>query len=336
MDLLAGADSAQHLVQRSAAQVSRARDSGRNDRLRNAEHRWGTFERRGVAQVAVMSRISVCFAFCATMLPSLGLACEGGWLKCQEAFSELVTYRAQAIEQAFGDFRAVMPERIVIKFVGPRDEEYKRYARRIAYDIEQEVLVVPKFLTGARFPSPMHATANYWPFYENELYREMFPIVLAVDNALWGAYLQEAAQVKGLTWPHANCGSLDIGRRLPCEMLVHGVAAHLTSIRDPLFNTNRLDRIWPSDFRAFRARVWRRDDNRYLEVQHYGGMMLVKPLIDEFGAPAALVYFAQTPFEMQQDDLHDSAVRYQERARAWLEANRDTKLKRVTVVSTLE
>ena len=158
--------------------------------------------------------------------------------------------------------------------------------------------------------------------------------MLAVDNAIWGAYLQEAARKKGLSWPHENCESADIGRRLPCEMLVEGIAAQLTAIRDPLFNRNRLDRIWPSDFRTFRNRVWRKDDRRYLEVQRYGGLMLVKPLIDRYGAPSALVYFAQTPFEMQEEDLRSSVLRYQERASEWLEANKSTALEGVTVVAT--
>jgi hypothetical protein len=282
-----------------------------------------------------MKRMRTCIGLLSALIPTLGLACEGGWQKCQEQFGELVSYRAEAIERAFGDFKAVMPKTMSIKYVGPRDEEYRRFARRVAYDIAQETLVVPRHLTASRIPNPVRATANYWPFYQNALYRETFPLVLAVDNALWGAYLQEAAQARGLSWPHANCTSMDIGQRLPCEMLLEGIAAHLTAIRNPMFNTNRLDRFWPSDFRAFRDRVWRREDTRYLEVQRYGGLMLVKPLIDEFGAPNALFYFAQTPFEIQNDDLRRSAVRYQERAREWLRKNKDTRLEGVPIVATI-
>jgi hypothetical protein len=281
-----------------------------------------------------MSRIQAWVLVWATLLPALAIACDDGRHKCQEEFGELVSYRAEAIERAFGDFRPVMPKRIAIKYVGPRDAEYDLYSRRVAYDLAQQVLVVPRFLTSSRMPRPVRASANYWPFYQNELYRETFPLVLAVDNALWGAYLQEAAQKRGLSWPHKNCESADIGRRLPCEMLVEGIAAQLTAIRDPLFNMNRLDRIWPSDFQSFRDRVWRKDDRRYLEVQRYGGLMLVKPLIDRYGAPSALVYFAQTPFEMHDDDLRGSALSYQERASEWLEANKSTTLDGVTVVST--
>ena len=282
-----------------------------------------------------MSRITRSILFsAAALLPVLAFACEGGWHKCEEEFGQLVSYRAEAIERAFGDFRPVMPKRIMIKYVKPGDAEYELYSRRVAYDLAQEALVVPRYMTSSRIPNPVRATLNYWPFYQNELYRETFPLVLAVDNALWGAYLQEAAQEKGLTWPHANCSSLDIGRRLPCEMLVEGIAAQLTSLRDPLFNTNRIDRIWPSDFQRFRDRVWRRDDRRYLEVQRYGGLMLVKPLIDRYGAPSALYYFAQTPFEMHDEDLRRSALRYQEGARKWLDAHKSSKLDSVTAVAT--
>lgn len=281
-----------------------------------------------------MLRTRACIVLFAVLLPTLGWTCEGGWKQCEREFGELVSYRAEAIERAFGDFRAIMPERIAIKFVGPRDAEYKLYERRVAYDLAQEVLVVPRFMTASRIPNPVRASANYWPFYQNELYRETFPLVLAVDNALWGAYLQEAAQARGLSWPHPNCASVDIGRRLPCEMLVEGVAAHLTAIRNPMFNENRLDRIWPSDFRSFRDRVWRKEDRRYLEVQRYGGLLLVKPIIDRYGAPNALFYIAQTPFEMQHDDLRRSALRYQERAHEWLEANKNRRLDGLTVVST--
>jgi len=268
-------------------------------------------------------------------LSARALACDAVPLKCQERFGELVAYRAEAIELAFGELLAVLPERMAIKFVGPRDAEYEKYERRIAYDIAQQRLIVPRHMTTKRLPNPVRAAGNYWPFYQNELYRNTFPVVLAIDNALWGAYLQEAAHRKGLSWPHAECASIDIGQRLPCEMLVEGIAAYLTAARNPFFNANRLDRIWPSDFETFRERVWRRNESGYRDVQRYGGLMLVKPLIDEFGAPNALYYFAQTPFALEEENLHLSALRYQERARTWLEANKRPR-GTLTVVSSQE
>jgi hypothetical protein len=264
---------------------------------------------------------------CSVLFPLVGEACDKvDRQRCKDQIGELVSYRTAAIERAFGDFISVMPEKIAIKFVGPADTEYKRYSRKVAYDLAQETLIIPRYLLSARIPKPLRASGSYWPFYQNELYRQTFPIISAVDNALWGAYLQEAAQVRGLSWPHANCGSVDLGERLPCEMLVEGISEHLTAARTPLFNSNRLDRIWPQDFASFSEQVWRKDDPRYIEVQRYGGWMLVKPLFDEFGIPRVLVYLAQTPFVVEQNDLESSALRYQIRARESLEAEVGNKL----------
>jgi hypothetical protein len=270
------------------------------------------------------------------LVPILGFACEStNRQKCKEQVGELVSYRAEAIERAFGNLLEVLPAKIGVKFVGPRDAEYKKYARRVAYDPSQEMLIVPRQYIAARIPRPLRASAYYWPFYENDLYRETFPLITAVDNALWGAYLQEAAQARGLTWPHANCLSADITTRLPCEMLLAGVAEHLTAVRDPMFNTNRIEQIWPQDFESFRSRVWRRDDPRYMNVTRYGGLMLIKPLIDEFGVPSVLYYIAQTPFEIENDNVKESALSYQEHAREWLEAHQKQHRKETTVTSVV-
>lgn len=260
---------------------------------------------------------------CAALTPLLGQACDQvDRQQCKDDLGDLVTYRTTAMERAFGKFVPVMPEKIQIKFVGPADAEYRRYARQVAYDLAQETMIIPRHLLSTRMPKPLRASSSYWPFYQNELYRETFPVILAVDNALWGAYLQEAAQDRGLTWPHASCGSVELAERLPCEMLVEGVAAHLTAGRAPMFNVNRLDRIFPQDFAAFKQRVWRKDDSRYIDVQRYGGWMLLKPLFDEFGVPSALFYIAQTPFQLVGNDMHVSALHYQERAREWLAADK--------------
>jgi hypothetical protein len=260
---------------------------------------------------------------CAALAPGLSQACDQiDRQQCKENLGELVTYRAVAMQRAFGEFMPVMPEKMQVKFVGPNDAEYRRFARQVAYDLAQETMIIPRHLLSTRMPKPLRASSSYWPFYQNELYRETFPVILAVDNALWGAYLQEAAQDRGLTWPHASCGSVQLAERLPCEMLVEGVAAHLTAGRTPMFNVNRVDRIWPQDFAAFSQRVWRKDDSRYIDVQRYGGWMLLKPLFDEFGVPRALYYIAQTPFELVDNDMSASALSYQERAREWLETDK--------------
>jgi hypothetical protein len=78
---------------------------------------------------------------------------------------------------------------------------------------------------------------------------------------------------------------------------------------------NRVDQIWPEDFSDFRKRVWR-TDQEYQDVQRYGGIMLIKPLIEEFGVPRTLAYVAQTPFRVDDNNnLREAAQRYQERAR---------------------
>ncbi|MET0987760.1 MAG: hypothetical protein ABW034_20375 [Steroidobacteraceae bacterium] len=63
-----------------------------------------------------------------------------------------------------------------------------------------------------------------------------------------------------------------------------------------LFNENRLDLIWPEDFTEFQRTVWLQDP-QYADVRRYGGILLVKPLIAQFGVPRALAYVAQTPLK---------------------------------------
>jgi hypothetical protein len=54
-------------------------------------------------------------------------------------------------------------------------------------------------------------------------------------------------------------------------------------------------------------------------VQRYGGILLIGPLIDQFGVPKALAYIAQTPFHVEDNNMRLSAQRYQERARKVLD-----------------
>jgi hypothetical protein len=54
-------------------------------------------------------------------------------------------------------------------------------------------------------------------------------------------------------------------------------------------------------------------------VQRYGGILLIGPLIDQFGVPRALAYIAQTPFLIEDNNLRLSAQRYQEKARQTLD-----------------
>jgi hypothetical protein len=257
----------------------------------------------------------VWIALVGILLPILGLACESSDRReCKKQFKELIAFRAQAMDTAFGDLLGMLPAELTVKFVTTKDPEYLLFGGREGYDQKHRTLVFPRRVLGAKTPNPLRWAAYYWPVYQNEQYRLQFPVIEAIDNVLWFAYLQEAATSHGLQWPHRECGAVDVGRRLPCEMLVKGIAEHVKSVRSPMFNSNRLDRIWPEDFTEFRKRVWR-TDQEYLEVQRYGGIMLIKPLIDEFGVPRTLAYLAQTPFKVEENNLRVAALRYQQHAR---------------------
>lgn len=249
------------------------------------------------------------------LLPLLGLAREGSDRReYKKQFKELISLRAQAMDTAFGDLLGMLPAELQVRFVTAQDPQYLLFGGREGYDQRHRTLVFPRRVLGAKMPSPLRWAAYYWPIYQNEQYRLQFPVVEAIDNVLWLAYLQEAAAARGQQWPHRECGAVDVGKRLPCEMLAKGIAEYVKSARAPLFNSNRVDRIWPEDFTKFRKRVWR-TDQEYQQVQRYGGILLIKPLIDEFGVPRALAYLAQTPFEVEEDSLRVAALRYQQHAR---------------------
>ena len=132
-----------------------------------------------------------------------------------------------------------------------------------------------------------------------------------IDDALWNVYLQAAATARGVACTY-DCRSAYVEKRLPCEMVMSAIAHVVKTRRLPIFDENRLDRVWPEDFFGFVERNWRLDSHR---MQRYGGLLLVRPLIGEFGVPRALAYLAQTPFQIEENNLRVSAQRYQDRAR---------------------
>jgi hypothetical protein len=269
------------------------------------------------------------------LISSPAFACElEDRKKCRELVRELIGLRTEAIQNAFGDAFAHLPQEIEIRFVAPRDEQYRRYSGRIAYDAGERVLVIPHKYLHAKLPRPLDWAKAYWPYYEKGLFRQHFPLIEAIDNALWGAHLQEAARERGLRWPHRECDSLHLSERLPCEMVVRGIAMYLTQPKSTVFNVNRLDRIWPEDFAEFERRVYRKGEREYLDVQHYGGILLLEPLIGEFGIPRALAYVAKNPFLLHDGNLRASALRYQEDARetlSWRAANARVALQAETI-----
>ncbi|MET0660344.1 MAG: hypothetical protein ABW110_19545, partial [Steroidobacteraceae bacterium] len=253
------------------------------------------------------------------LLPLLGLACESSERRiCKKQIEQLIAYRASAMEAAFGDL-FLLPEKIEVAFYSIEDAQYGHFQGRVGYDAEHRVIAVPVRLITAKTPNPLRMAAYYWPYYQDGTYRDEFKLIGAVDNALWTAYLQEAAQSHGLSWPHAGCLTTDLGKRLPCEMLTAGIVEHLIAVRVPLFNENRLDLIWPEDFAGFQRTVWLQDA-AYADVRRYGGILLLKPLIAQFGVPRALAYVAQTPFEVRESSLRVAALRYQQQARRVLTA----------------
>lgn len=252
----------------------------------------------------------------ALLFPLLSFACESpNREQCKQRFTALVIYRTEAITNAFGDLFGTLPPALDVRFVSSKDLTDGKEI----YDQEHRTLVFPRRLLSSKLPNPMRAAAYYWPFYENDQYRTAFPVVETIDQLIWSAFLQEAAKARGLSWPHQDCKSSDLGERLPCEMLVEGINEHLKEVRAPIFNANRLDMIWPEDFARFRNSLWNRGDQPYLDVQRYGGILLIGPLIDQFGVPRALAYIAQTPFHVEDNNMRLSAQRYQERARKVLD-----------------
>ena len=261
-----------------------------------------------------MSLFGRVLILCGCLFPLLGEACGVDDRRlCNERFQQLVAYRAAAIEYAFGDPFA-LPDRIEVEFFAANDPHYGYLKGRVAYDSKRHVLLVSRSLRSAEFPNPLGSAQAYWPFYQNGSYHDQFKIIGAIDNALWTAHLQEAAQAQGLSWPHAACTSIDVGTRLPCEMVLAGIVEHLTTSRLPIFNENRLESIWPEDFTRFRAKVWLGDSD-YEVVKRYGGILLMRPLIAQFGVMPVMAYAAQTPFEVREPSLRLAALRYQQQAR---------------------
>jgi hypothetical protein len=256
------------------------------------------------------------FACTLAVLPAFGLACDLSERKaCEKRIVALVAYRSEAIQYAFGDLSTALPDQVRVKFVTSHDPKRPLARGAIAYDPGERVLFMSRSILDAQLPNPLRLAADYWPYYEQEQVREKLPVIEAIDDALWNAYLQAAATARGVAWDSADCRSAYVEKRLPCEMVTSAIAHVVKTRRLPIFNENRIDRVWPEDFAGFVQRSWRRGESEYRDVQLYGGLMLVRPLIGEFGVPRALAYLVQTPFRVEDNNLRASALRYQDRAR---------------------
>jgi hypothetical protein len=254
------------------------------------------------------------FAGASLAFPATANACPYTALsRCKEQLLELIRLRADAIEAEFGDVFGTLPDDIRVEFVRKKDDP--RFAEKPGYDPDRRTILIPRRMLGWRTPNPLRWAVYYWPFYTVKENRETYPVVETVDDLLWTVYLQEAARRRDLEWPHGGCDSSDVGERLPCEMIEEGIKDYLKDPQGEIFNANRLEMIWPDDYEQFRDSLWRGGDRKYYNMKHFGGILLVKPLIEEFGIPRALAYFAQTPFRIEDNNVRESALKYQERAR---------------------
>ena len=234
----------------------------------------------------------------------------------QRQFARLVSHRFAAIETAFGPLSGTVGTRVQLVF--KRDDEFGpgETKHSAAYDRERNALVFSSRVLYQAFPNA--DASQYWPFYENEVLRSDFPIIELIDMALWDAFLQEAAATSGQSWPPADCTSPEVERKLPCAMTVRATLDYISELRQPLFNENRLDRILPENFTDFCRQSLRASSREYQDVERYGGILLLKPLIIEFGIPRTLAYAARTPFTIQENNMRTSVLQYQERARTAL------------------
>src|SRR5918994_4783597 len=119
---------------------------------------------------AMASRIAKHLILLAGILfPLLGLACEGtDRRECKKQFRELVSYRAQAIDTAFGDLFGALPAEIQIKFVTAKDPEYLLFAGREGYDLKRRTLIFPRRVLRAQTPDPPRLAPDHWALYQKE------------------------------------------------------------------------------------------------------------------------------------------------------------------------
>ena len=229
--------------------------------------------------------------------------------------TQLVRARSRAIEAAFPGFLEISDFKLAIAPVRtcPKAATYLA-----CYDAEQNTLTFTREVHSAADGRLLQVAEDYWLFYEHAVLRDAFAIIGIIDDALWNAFMSEIAQKYEMSWPHEDCDSIQLSKRLACEMLVSGVESNLRSRHSRIYNANRLDRLWPDDIGFLQRSVRRSRDREYAQVRDLGGTELLQPLIKEFGAVRVFAYVAQTPFSIEENDVRASALRYQESARSAL------------------
>jgi hypothetical protein len=242
---------------------------------------------------------------------------------CQEAttetspeqrFTQLVCIRARAIQTAIGPLFDGRDLDIRIEFVDTADPLYPQTSMS-SYDPAAHTLYFRRKVLLLAPEAWYDNAVAYWPYYRY-VSRASYPLIGIVDESLWNAHLSQAAHEHGLTWPNADCNELDIAHRLGCEMLVSATVELSQSPATPMVNANRVDLLWPEDLKDFERRAWTRGGREYREVRRLGGLLLLEPLVREFGAPRVFAYAARTPFRIENNNVRLSALRYQDGARA--------------------
>jgi hypothetical protein len=235
----------------------------------------------------------------------------------ERKFAELVGVRAEAIDTALGPLLEGACASVRIEFAKPSAPTYPTsgYAH---YDPVRHVLTFRRNVTGYIDYDMTPWARSYWPYYQDSTLRSVMPIIGVIDEALWTTHLQEAAHQRGLLWPHHECASMDLSKRLGCQMLIEGTAASLRPPQPQIFNMNRIDLLWPDKLAPERGA---RDEETHRDVRRLGGLLLVRPLVARFGVTRVLRYLAQHPFHIESDNVHASALRYQERAERALESS---------------
>jgi hypothetical protein len=229
--------------------------------------------------------------------------------------TKLVRARGRAIEAAFPGFLEISDFKLAIAPVRgcPNSATYLA-----CYDAEQNTLIFIREVHSAADGRLLEVAEDYWLFYEHAVLRDAFPIIEIIDGALWNAFMSEIAQKYRMSWPHEDCGSIQLSKRLGCEMLVSGVESNLRFRHSRIYNANRLDRLWPDNMGFLEQSSRPSRDREYAQVRDLGGTELLQPLIKEFGAARVFAYVAQTPFSIEENNVRASALQYQESARSAL------------------
>jgi len=235
----------------------------------------------------------------------------------EQRFARLVCIRNRAIETAFGPLFDGREIQIRIEFLSEDDPLYPQ-ASMSSYDAGRHIIYFRRRVLMLAPEAWYDNAVAYWTYYQGGIARSSYPVIGIVDEALWDAHLGQAAHERGLTWPNEDCRAIDISRRLGCEMLITAIAQLVQSPTAPLLNANRLDLLWPGDLADFERRAWARRGREYRDVCRLGGLMLLEPLVREFGVPRVFAYAARTPFRIENNDVRLSALRYQDDARSTL------------------